>query len=143
MFKILHNTFYNEYVITTRKCIIMIMRCFYDIDIKAFVTRELLMPVKPQALLRKVWMKPEHIQYMYNNTYTHKYMCMYTLYCNFFHSVKISGRCGQCEGCESQNCGQCTFCIDMPRFGGPGLKKKACIHRKCRHKVSALQLTQA
>ena len=44
----------------------------------------------------------------------HKYMCMYTLYCNFFNSVKISGRCGQCEGCESQNCGQCTFCFDMP-----------------------------
>ena len=65
------------------------------------------------------------------------------LYCNFFHSVKISGICGQCEGCESQNCGQCTFCIDMTRFGGPGLKKKAFIHRKCRQKVSALQLTQA
>ena len=60
MFKILHNTFYNEYVITTRKCIIMIMRCFYDIDIEAFVIRELLTPVKPQALPQKVWMKPEH-----------------------------------------------------------------------------------
>ena len=60
-----------------------------------------------------------------------------------FHRTKISRRCGQCEGCESQNCGQCTFCIHMPRFGGPGLKKKACTHRKCRHKVSALKLTQA
>ena len=51
---------------------------------------------------------------------------------------KISGRCSQCDGCKAQNCGQCTFCIDMPRFGGPGLKKKACIHRKCQHKVSCV-----
>ena len=34
------------------------------------------------------------------------------------------------------SCGKCTYCLDMPHFGGPGYKKKACIHRKCQYKVS-------
>ena len=40
-------------------------------------------------------------------------------------------RCGNCSGCTRSNCGECIFCLDMPRFGGPGSKKQACEHRAC------------
>ena len=40
-------------------------------------------------------------------------------------------KCGQCEGCTRQNCGLCIACLDKPRFGGPGLKKRACKFRVC------------
>lgn len=41
-------------------------------------------------------------------------------------------RCGSCMACRAQDCGQCKNCLDKPRFGGPGIKKKACIARVCR-----------
>ena len=37
-----------------------------------------------------------------------------------------------CSGCLSKDCGCCKFCLDMPRFGGPGKKKKRCIERACK-----------
>ena len=40
-------------------------------------------------------------------------------------------RCGNCSGCTRSNCGECIFCLDMPRFGGPGSKKQACELRTC------------
>lgn len=43
-----------------------------------------------------------------------------------------SRRCGECEGCMRDDCGQCQACADKPRFGGPGTKKKACVMRFCR-----------
>jgi len=30
-----------------------------------------------------------------------------------------------------EDCGKCTTCRDMIKFGGAGKKKKACSHRKC------------
>jgi len=42
-----------------------------------------------------------------------------------------SNRCGACAGCKAQDCGVCKNCRDKPRFGGPGIKKKACIGRMC------------
>jgi len=44
-------------------------------------------------------------------------------------------RCGACKGCTSSDCGLCKNCRDKPRFGGPGIKKKACLRRIC-HKAS-------
>jgi len=41
-------------------------------------------------------------------------------------------RCGECEGCMRDDCGQCAACADKPRFGGRGTKKKACVARICR-----------
>ena len=74
----------------------------------------------------------------------HKYMCMYTLYCNFFIQLKLVEDVANVRAVNLKIVASAhSALIDMPRFGGPGLKKKACIHRKCRHKVSALQLTQA
>ena len=30
-----------------------------------------------------------------------------------------------------QDCGNCYNCYDKPKFGGPGIKKQACVNRKC------------
>jgi len=43
-------------------------------------------------------------------------------------------RCGTCRGCAANDCGACKNCRDKPRFGGPGIKKKACLRRVC-HKT--------
>lgn len=40
--------------------------------------------------------------------------------------------CCGCSGCSTEDCGCCKFCLDMPRFGGPGKKKKRCINRACK-----------
>lgn len=40
-------------------------------------------------------------------------------------------RCGECEGCNREDCGKCTACIDKPKFGGRGAKKQACHYRMC------------
>ena len=42
-----------------------------------------------------------------------------------------TARCGSCEACRAKDCGECKNCLDKPRFGGPGVKKKACINRVC------------
>ena len=47
-------------------------------------------------------------------------------------------RCRECKGCQRKNCGKCLACQDMPKFGGPGLMKKACIWRICK-KVHPLE----
>jgi len=39
--------------------------------------------------------------------------------------------CSKCSGCKRENCGECTFCLDMPRFGGTGLLKQKCETRIC------------
>ena len=46
-----------------------------------------------------------------------------------------------CSGCLAKDCGSCKFCLDMPKFGGPG-KKKGCIERACRNKLSNTQTLQ-
>ena len=38
--------------------------------------------------------------------------------------------CG-CSGCIKPNYGQCRMCLDMPKFGGPGKRKKKCQQRVC------------
>jgi hypothetical protein len=40
-------------------------------------------------------------------------------------------RCGECAACLRQDCGSCVHCLDMKKFGGRGIKKQACAHRKC------------
>ena len=35
-------------------------------------------------------------------------------------------RCGSCQPCTRDDCGQCQNCADKPKFGGPGLRKQAC-----------------
>lgn len=37
-------------------------------------------------------------------------------------------RCMDCPAClRVDDCGACVFCKDKPKFGGPGVKKQACM----------------
>ena len=54
---------------------------------------------------------------------------------------KRRGRgCGKCEGCQRADCGNCTFCKDKPKFGGPGVKKQRCALRACSNFVKKVSL---
>ena len=54
---------------------------------------------------------------------------------NYVYGAKSTAaktrRCGECEGCNREDCGKCPSCVDKPRFGGKGAKKQACIYRIC------------
>ena len=43
-------------------------------------------------------------------------------------------RCGACEKCLAQDCGNCVNCKDMVKFGGSGKSKQACKGRHCENK---------
>ncbi|XP_051531939.1 CXXC-type zinc finger protein 1-like isoform X2 [Myxocyprinus asiaticus] len=47
--------------------------------------------------------------------------------------VKRSARmCGECEPCtRTEDCGQCDFCKDMKKFGGPNRIRQKCRLRQC------------
>lgn len=40
-------------------------------------------------------------------------------------------RCKKCDACVRADCGECHFCKDMKKFGGPGRMKQSCIARQC------------
>ncbi|XP_025836100.1 jmjC domain-containing histone demethylation protein 1 isoform X2 [Agrilus planipennis] len=40
-------------------------------------------------------------------------------------------RCKKCEACMRNDCGECAFCLDMVKFGGPGRAKQTCNMRQC------------
>ena len=42
-----------------------------------------------------------------------------------------STRCGSCEQCLIDDCGKCKNCLDKPRYGGSGIRKKGCIFKNC------------
>ena len=39
--------------------------------------------------------------------------------------------CGECQNCLRKECGECSNCVDMPKFGGPGIKRQRCSERRC------------
>jgi len=39
--------------------------------------------------------------------------------------------CSKCSGCRRANCGECMYCMDMPKFGGMGVIKQKCETRVC------------
>ncbi|KAJ8888136.1 hypothetical protein PR048_007623, partial [Dryococelus australis] len=40
-------------------------------------------------------------------------------------------RCKKCEACMRSDCGECSYCHDMVKFGGLGRAKQTCIMRQC------------
>lgn len=40
-------------------------------------------------------------------------------------------RCKNCAACLRSDCGECSFCLDMVKFGGPGRAKQTCMMRQC------------
>lgn len=51
------------------------------------------------------------------------------------HPGRTNGRpargCRKCAGCLSQDCGECMFCRDKPKFGGSNTLKQKCMNRRC------------
>lgn len=51
--------------------------------------------------------------------------------------IRRRGRgCGSCVGCVREDCGKCLYCLDKPKYGGPGKKKQRCALRSCSQFVS-------
>lgn len=50
-------------------------------------------------------------------------------------------RCGDCDGCKSQNCGLCIYCKDSKKFGGPDKMKQVCKNRTCTNLIKRHQET--
>lgn len=46
-------------------------------------------------------------------------------------------RCGKCDACVREDCGECKNCVDKPKFGGVGQRKQGCIKKVCRSRVKA------
>ena len=41
-------------------------------------------------------------------------------------------RCGTCEACLTPDCRSCKYCLDMKKYGGPGIKRQPCkLRPKC------------
>jgi len=46
--------------------------------------------------------------------------------------IRKSGKmCGSCKACLRDDCGQCTHCLDKPKFGGKNKIKQKCEKRTC------------
>ncbi|XP_078520274.1 uncharacterized protein LOC144785024 isoform X7 [Lissotriton helveticus] len=42
-------------------------------------------------------------------------------------------RCNKCGPCKrKEDCSKCDFCLDMPKFGGPNMKRQKCRLRQCK-----------
>lgn len=39
--------------------------------------------------------------------------------------------CKKCTGCRTENCTECEYCLDMPKYGGMGIMKQKCEKRIC------------
>ena len=46
--------------------------------------------------------------------------------------IKRKRCCGSRDACSKDNCGHCTNCKDMKKFGGTGKKKQCCVQRQCK-----------
>jgi len=44
--------------------------------------------------------------------------------------------CNQCDACLGIDCGECSACVDKPKFGGPNKSRKRCVNRACASKVT-------
>ena len=51
---------------------------------------------------------------------------------------KRRARCDTCTGCKRDDCGECTYCRDMPKFGGAGGQRRACARRACLFLLAAV-----
>ena len=47
-----------------------------------------------------------------------------------------------CAGCALPDCGKCTACLDMPKFGGMNARRKACLKRVCTNRSKASETSR-
>jgi len=45
--------------------------------------------------------------------------------------LKKKAACGQCDACSREDCGECIYCLDKPKFGGASRIRQRCIKRQC------------
>uniref|UniRef100_A0A8C5EVY1 CXXC-type zinc finger protein 1 n=1 Tax=Gouania willdenowi TaxID=441366 RepID=A0A8C5EVY1_GOUWI len=59
-------------------------------------------------------------------------------------NIKRSARmCGECVAClRTEDCGQCDFCKDMKKFGGPSKIRQKCRTRQCELRARVRVTTQ-
>uniref|UniRef100_T1J383 [histone H3]-dimethyl-L-lysine(9) demethylase n=1 Tax=Strigamia maritima TaxID=126957 RepID=T1J383_STRMM len=50
-------------------------------------------------------------------------------------------RCKQCENCIRPDCGKCSSCLDMRKFGGPQVWKQCCKNRICLYRETLPERT--
>lgn len=51
-------------------------------------------------------------------------------------NMRQSPRRCRCAGCARRtSCGQCKECLDKPRYGGTGKRKRRCLTRQCEAKL--------
>ncbi|GMI41043.1 hypothetical protein TeGR_g3975, partial [Tetraparma gracilis] len=43
--------------------------------------------------------------------------------------------CGACTACTADDCRVCVNCLDMIKYGGPGVKHQKCVNRLCQNKI--------
>ena len=60
-----------------------------------------------------------------------KYYFCYNMLDAIVSTGKKRKRCGICAGCTADDCRICMMCLDKPKYGGPGKKKKCCTKRVC------------
>ena len=51
-------------------------------------------------------------------------------------------RCKKCRTCIREDCGDCLYCRDMKKFGGPGNIKLTCCKRRCLKPLKPLSAAQ-
>ncbi|KAL0106555.1 hypothetical protein PUN28_016331 [Cardiocondyla obscurior] len=50
---------------------------------------------------------------------------------NHNNAFRKRWRCGVCDNCQQPDCGVCSACKNMQKFGGTGTQKQSCIRRRC------------
>ena len=70
---------------------------------------------KEACKMKKCRRKKKSVDYAYNRSRRANYV----------------RRCGECEGCTRDNCGECISCLDKATFGGKNIRKEACKLKKC------------
>jgi len=48
------------------------------------------------------------------------------------------GCCGECDACLREDCRQCSYCLDMRKYGGPNKLRKRCLYRRCTAKEDVM-----
>ena len=110
-----------------------------------FIQHVLFHHPKAKEFMSELALKEEPIE-EFNNEYDESYAVennsKYFNYNNYRNKNLItkSRKCGECENCLREDCGECNWCIDKPRFGGPGLKKQACKFKVCINKLNNKKL---
>lgn len=73
---------------------------------------------------------PDSVRIAMHSTSIHR-----LIYCRLARFAPFApqkrNKCGLCKECLRDDCGECTFCLDKSKFGGPNILKQVCRHKRC------------